>query len=765
MVMSVWRRYLIAGLVVSAICIALPLGIGRDLLYCLIGFSGATAILAGVRRNRPAHPVGWYLIAAGTLVWVLGDGLYAWYQHVLFIQPFPSHADVLYLSAYALFAAGLLGLVQSGGRGRGSNALLDTAIFTVALALPSWLFLVTPTWAAHDAPILTRMVGVAYPFCDVLLFAMLMRLATSVGERNGAFRLTAGSVASLLAADSIFAVSAFVPAFAGHTFLLDFLWLASYVLWGAAALHPSMRALSTRATERIERMSTPCILALAAAVAVSPAIIVGELIAGVPVQNVTIAIASGTLVPLILVRIVRIVRQLENQAKRLEMLADTDHVTGLTNRRHFVERLNDPMVAANPKNNGIVLVQLEKLSELNDTLGHPTTDAILAALGARLCELAHPQALVGRMDSDRFGVLSPSITSDEQASQATASIQEAMECPLDLPGLPDLSVSVEVIVLALVLPQDGTRPELALLRAEAALSVARSRSQLTTRFGFGMETSDMLPPLIIGELREAIENGEIVVYYQPQVEIRSGHVSGVEALVRWQHPLHGLLGPDTFIPSAEQAGLLGPLTQCVLDSALHECAGWRRKGLDLTVAVNLSVRNLLDPGLVAEVRSALRRHGLQARSLELEITESSAMLNPRRSVEVLGELAELGVELSIDDYGTGHSSLAYLQKLPVGRLKIDRSFVTEMTVDRASAAIVKSTIQLARVLGFEVVAEGVQDDATLLRLRDMRCGTAQGFELGPPVEASLVPELIIRIEERMACVLGPPQIGLARPEG
>jgi EAL domain-containing protein (putative c-di-GMP-specific phosphodiesterase class I) len=342
------------------------------------------------------------------------------------------------------------------------------------------------------------------------------------------------------------------------------------------------------------------------------------------------------------------------------------------------------------------------------------------------------------------------------------SIREAVERQFELP---DLSLSVEVSVAALVLPEDGADPEVALLRADVALTVARARSGRTARYGIGMGSADTLAPVVIGELREALERGDIVVHYQPQVEIRSGRVRGVEALVRWQHPRHGRLGPDTFIPAAEQTGLIGPLTHYVLERALQQCARWASNGLDLTVAVNLSVRNLLDPGLVDDVRSALETYGVQAPSLELEITESSAMVNPRRSIEVLGALAALGVQLSIDDYGTGHSSLAYLQKLPVGRLKIDHSFVTGMIVDPASAAIVNSTIELARVLHFEVVAEGVEDDATLLRLRDMRCPTAQGFDLGRPVTASLLPELITHIEDRLCSVLGAPGLSATRPAG
>jgi len=239
-----------------------------------------------------------------------------------------------------------------------------------------------------------------------------------------------------------------------------------------------------------------------------------------------------------------------------------------------------------------------------------------------------------------------------------------------------------------------------------------------------------------------------VLHYQPQVELATGRVVGVEALARWAHPQYGLLGPDAFVQAAEETGLIGRLTQYVLDTALGQCARWRDDGLSLRVAVNLSVRNLLDPGLVDDVRTALRRHGLDATALELEITEGSAMVDPRRSIQVLAALRELGVALSVDDYGTGHSSLAYLQRLPVDRLKIDRSLIAGLLDDEPSTAIVRSTIDLARHLGLDVVAEGVEDDATLRALARMACHSAQGYGLGRPAPADAVPALIATIDER-----------------
>ena len=760
--MAIWRRYLLVGLGVSALCVALPLGVGRDIVNSLIGFSGAAAILVGVRRNRPTHAFAWYLFAAGIATWAFADGLYGWYEHVQLIAPFPSLADVFYLAVYPLFAAGLLVLGRARNTRQGDIGLEETLVLTVGLGLLAWVFLIAPTWTAYDEPLLTRLVGVAYPFCDLLLFAMLMRLVTSAGTLNTAFRLLVGSVGVMLVADGVFAAGAFVPAIAAHAYLLDFGWLLSYVLWGAAALHPSMCELSEPQPDRPLGISTARLAALAAAVSIGPGILGAELIAGRPLDAEPIIIAAGTTVVLVIIRVGRIMRLLQDQTERLSRLADTDNVTGLANRRHFVDRLDKLLGVAHPKATGFLLVDLARFSEISNTLGNRTADAILHAVGVRLGELTGERALVARMGSDTFGVLDPSITSGEEAGRTAVRIREALERPLELP---DLSVSVEARVGSLILPEDGAEPALALLRADVALSVARGRSGHTASYGIELESEATLAPFLIGELGEAIGSGDIVVHYQPQVEIRTGRVYGAEALARWQHPRHGLLGPDAFVPAAEQAGLTGPLFQHVLDSALLQCARWRREGLDLTVSVNLSVRSLLDPGLVDDGRSALARHGLEASALELEITETSAMVDPRRSIHALGELAQLGVKLSIDDYGTGHSSLAYLQQLPVSRLKIDRSFVTEMTVDDASAAIVRSTIELARVLHFDVVAEGVEDDTTLLRLRDMECYAAQGYGLGRPVEAPLLPDLIRAIEERLPGVLGTPTLSRARPGG
>ena len=753
-----WRWFLTVGILVAAGHVLLPPGPGRDLVYTLTAASAVAAIVVGVRRHRPPRPRAWSLLIAGVAITVLGSAMYAWFSFRVPAGQVPFVADVPHLAAYPLFAGGLLVLVGGRGPSDRPNALLDSAILSVGLGLLSWVFLIEPSWTADEGPILDRLVGVAFPLGDVLLFAMLVGFATTAWVLNTATSLLAGSVGVLLVTDSLFQAATFVPVIHAHLPLLDLGWLAAYVLVGAAALHPSVRTLSAPLPDRARPLPQKHLLALAATAMIGPAIIMGELVLGAPLHVWAAVIASVPLVLLVLVRIFRLVRQLESQAEQLSRLADTDFVTGLANGRRFSDRIGRLTKGGHGEIAVLLMIDLERFAEINDTLGHRTGDAMLRAVGERLHQLAGDRALVARVGDHAFGVLDPAVTTGRDADDAATRIRSALEFPLDLRHL---TVSVEASIGVLLLAGDGLEPAVALHRAEVALSAAKVQPSRTARYGAEMETGGTLAPLLIGELRGALEHGEIVLHYQPKVEIGSGRVLGVEALARWQHPRHGLLGPDAFIPAAERTGLIGPFTQYVLDRALRQCADWRNNGLDLTVAVNLSVLNLLDPNLVDDARAALTRYGLPASALELEIPESSAMVDPRRSVRVLGALAEMGVTLSIDDYGTGHSSLTYLQRLPVKRLKIDRSFVAGILVDEGSAAIVHSTIELARHLRLDVIAEGVEDDTTLLALHAMHCHAAQGFGLGRPVAAPLIPALIQRIEDRLPPLFAAPRLGTA----
>jgi EAL domain-containing protein (putative c-di-GMP-specific phosphodiesterase class I) len=282
-------------------------------------------------------------------------------------------------------------------------------------------------------------------------------------------------------------------------------------------------------------------------------------------------------------------------------------------------------------------------------------------------------------------------------------------------------------------PEHGNDPEELLQHADIAMYVAKD-----THAGFVLfdPTQDQHSPrrlALLGELRRAIDQHQLLLHYQPKVDTHSGQVLGVEALVRWQHPTHGLIPPGEFIPLAERTGLIQPLTHYVLDAALGQCHQWRQAGHELSVAVNVSARRLLDLDFPDQVAATLTRWRVPARLLVVEITESTIMADPTHALEILGRLSAMGVQLSIDDFGTGYSSMAYLKNLPVHELKIDRSFVAQLTSDSRDAVIVRSTVDLGRNLGLRVVAEGVEDQATWQALAALGCDAIQGYHISRPV--------------------------------
>ncbi|GGC10777.1 putative bifunctional diguanylate cyclase/phosphodiesterase [Cellulomonas carbonis] len=728
-----------------------PVGLVRDLLFLTIGAYAVAGTVVGIRRNRPRRPRPWYLLAAGLASWVLGDALWVFSDHVLGIDPFPSVADVAYLSAYPLLAAGLHMLLPVRDRRTTVRALLDTAIVGVCVALVLWVAFIEPTWTEPVGTFAQQATAVAYPIGDAVLLGYLVHLGVSSVVRDRSLRLIAASLVLVLVADVAFQSLAYVDQYEGSVFVLDPLFALSYLALAAAALDPSMRAVGDVRPARIEAGGRIAFLTCAA-LFLPVTLLVEDLLAQTP--HVTeAAAAAAVVIGLIAARMVLMLRHIQRQAAHLSALADTDFLTGLLNRRRLVHVLSRRTADARRGAQGrsaVLLLGLDRFTEVNDTLGHRIGDELLRAVAARLRSAAPEGAVLARLGGDVFGVLVPGVADDDDAARHARLLAGLLGDPV---VVSDLGVDVEGGVGFVVLPDDGADPAELLHRADVALSAARGVADRVARYDPRMELGGALAPELMAELGAAMAAGQVVVHYQPQVDVCSGRVVGAEALVRWQHPVHGLLGPNAFIPAAERTGQIRPLTRLVLDHALAECARWQADR-PLSVSVNLSVRNLLDPAIVDDVRDALERHRLDPSLVELEITETSAMVDQARSATALRALAALGVTLSIDDYGTGYGSLAYLQELPVQRLKIDRSFVSDLRRSHASAAIVRSVVDLSQRLGLSVVAEGVEDDETLVLLRDMRCDLAQGFGLGRPVPADRLCDVVRRIDAHVPAVLG-----------
>jgi diguanylate cyclase (GGDEF)-like protein len=422
-------------------------------------------------------------------------------------------------------------------------------------------------------------------------------------------------------------------------------------------------------------------------------------------------------------------------SRRLRHQALHDDLTDLPNRVLLYERMEDA-IADVVRGGGIaalLLIDLDRFKEVNDTLGHDYGDRLLEEVAQRLRDTVRRCDTLARLGGDEFAVLVRDVPHRGAVAEVAGRLQDAMARPFVLNGFTavlDASVGIAYC------PDHGNDVHQLVQRADVAMYDAkRSRTGIETyaedRDPYSAERLQLL-----GELRAAIAAGELVLHYQPKVDVGSDTVLGVEALVRWEHPRRGLLPPSEFVPLAERTGAIGDLTRWVLDTALAQLRVWRDAGLELTMAVNLAAPNIVDeslPGLVGEL---LERWGVPGDRLECEISEHTVMADPHRAINVLERLRALGVRLSLDDFGTGHSSLAYLKRLPLDEVKIDRSFVIGMAENSNDAAIVRSTIDLARNLGLEVVAEGVESEAVLRDLGALSCDVAQGFFLGRPLPAA-----------------------------
>ncbi|MGO9960394.1 MAG: putative bifunctional diguanylate cyclase/phosphodiesterase [Solirubrobacteraceae bacterium] len=425
----------------------------------------------------------------------------------------------------------------------------------------------------------------------------------------------------------------------------------------------------------------------------------------------------------------------KRRSEKLQRVATTDELTGLANRERFGAALEERIVAARATGARfpVMLIDLDRFKEINDTLGHHYGDVLLHDLGPRLVSTIGEGSLVARLGGDEFGILlSADAGSVAGLELALRRIQKCVSAPFTVD---EFSLEVGASVGVASFPQDGEDSHALLRCADVAMYAAKEAQTGYKIYSAEQNQHSVRRLSILADIRHALASDEIVVHFQPIVDVDDLSVRGAEALVRWEHPARGLIPPAAFVQIVEQTGLIGPLTRHVLERSIAECAGWRRAGRQLSVAVNLSVRNLLDRDLPAEIGRLLAAYSLPADALGLEITERMIMSDPERALATVGRLSELGVRLSVDDFGTGYSSLANLRRMPITDLKIDRSFVSPMLRSESDLIIVSSTINLGHDLGLKIIAEGVEDGATLDRLAAMRCDLAQGYHVSRPMPA------------------------------
>jgi diguanylate cyclase (GGDEF)-like protein len=380
-------------------------------------------------------------------------------------------------------------------------------------------------------------------------------------------------------------------------------------------------------------------------------------------------------------------------------------------------------------------MDLDRFKDVNDALGHHHGDLLLKQVGPRVLSMLRESDTIARLGGDEFAVLLPA-TDISGATVAAQKILEALERPFVVEGF-FLEIGASIGIAAF--PEHGEDTDMLMRRADVAMYQAK---QSGSGYAVYISEHDRHSPrrlALMGELRHAVERREMVLYYQPKIDLKTGKTVGVEALVRWQHPQHGLIPPDQFITLAEHTGVIKTLTLWVLSDAIRQILEWHQAGMEISVAVNLSPRNLQDLQLPDQIAELLQTQGVRPDWLELEITEGAIMADPGRAMEILTRLRTMGIRISIDDFGAGYSSLSYLRRLPVSAIKVDKSFVIGMTASEDDAVIVRSTVDLAHNLGLKVVAEGVESREVLDRLVAMGCDAAQGNYINRPVPAADLP--------------------------
>ncbi|GMR20723.1 MAG: hypothetical protein BMS9Abin36_1319 [Gammaproteobacteria bacterium] len=426
--------------------------------------------------------------------------------------------------------------------------------------------------------------------------------------------------------------------------------------------------------------------------------------------------------------------ELMRQTASMEHLASHDSLTGLPNRMLLSDRLQQTIASSqrNQSSFAFLLMDLNDFKEINDTLGHLAGDLVLQEIAVRLRATMRRSDTVARLGGDEFAIILPA--AQKKVIEIVAQkLHDVMEQTFVIENQQlQLGGSFGVALF----PDHGDNSTDLMRHADVAMYEAKRIGSSCVIFRDDLVHDTLNQLTLAGELRKGIARGDMVVYYQPKIDLRTGTVRGAEALVRWQHPKRGLISPNEFIAVAERTGLIEPLTFWVIDEAMRQVKAWRQMGLQLDVAVNLSARSLHDRQLPDKIEDIVRKQGADMRWLELELTESMIVADSLRAEEILSRFHEQGIKISIDDFGTGYSSLAHLQKLPVSVIKIDRSFVMNLSDNENDAAIVRATIELGHALGLTVVAEGVEHQAALLLLQELGCDLAQGYYFAPPCPAA-----------------------------
>ncbi|HEX7597193.1 MAG TPA: EAL domain-containing protein, partial [Polyangia bacterium] len=575
---------------------------------------------------------------------------------------------------------------------------------------------------------LAMAVAVAPPAFDLVLIAAIAGIAALRGVRMGSrWALLVCGLLAFTAADVVYGLEVTAGTYVQGT-MLDAGWaigLALMAMWVDSAAQG--RRTATQAPRPATRATALAVSSLAT-IAGLTVLVVGT---RVPVSTLAVILAGVTLVAAA-ARSELAVRLLARMAEQRLRAAATDELTGLPNRRALYAEALTRLVESRHRTHALLMLDLDKFKEVNDNLGHRAGDQLLIQVGARLRENLRGDDVLARLGGDEFAVLLDDAGHDEAVNTA-ARLCAAVSEPFFVEGI---SLNSSVSIGIALSPDDGLDLSALLRKADIAMYKAKTLSTGHHVYCIADDADDAAKLQMVDELRVAMTSDQLILHYQPKVDLDTSQVHSVEALVRWNHPTRGLLYPDAFLSLVEDSGLMPSLTRAVLTLALDQVADWHGQGQQLTVAVNLSASSLVDSDLPGKVASMLAARGVPPHALQLEITEEFLLADRDRARSILTQLRDSGVQISVDDYGTGYSTLSYLRDLPIDELKLDRSFITPMTHDARTLALVSSTIDLAHSLGIRMVAEGVETTGAYTELTRLGCDQAQGYLMSRPIPAA-----------------------------
>jgi diguanylate cyclase (GGDEF)-like protein len=748
--LPLWLGFLLVGLAVLALAASGLLGNLEPPAVFALGLATVGALVLGIERNRPSVAWPWWAIVGAIVLFLVGGAMRV-ELHTLgeLTSKRSLIPDLFSLPGYALGAAGLLGFarVRHAGRQQHFGVVLDGTIAALAILAVAWVYVIDPVLFRHHAPMTVRLVLTSYPAMSIFLVVVTVRIAFSPHqERVLSYWFLLCAMIAMFVGDTLYMfVDSDILAVPGR--MLDLPYGFAFVATAVMALHPSMRALTEPDVQRPQAASPGRIVLVAIALLV-PAIITLQHPFSTMRDRIVLFFVIVSLTAAAVMRIVQALHVAERSEARLAYQATHDSLTGLPNRRMMHQHLTRALqrAAVDDSHVALLFLDLDRFKLVNDTLGHTHGDELLVAVAQRLQMHVRPTDLVTRIGGDEFMIVLGELVSLSQALELANRLRFCLRSPFEVNGM-EFYVSASIGLAFAAGDDPGADAEILVRDADTAMYQAKDAGRdAVAVFDESMRTRVSERVELENDLRHAVDLRQLHLVYQPIVRIPHGPIEGVEALVRWAHPTLGVIPPARFIPLAEESGLIVDIGNWVLEEAVHQLAAWRGVASsmdDLYVSVNLSAAQLHDDRLVELIRDALWRNGLDGSALCLELTESVVMQDPTVAAAVFSDLRNLNVRLSIDDFGTEYSSLAYLKRFPVTSLKIDKSFVDSIgDADSSDATLIAAVVAMAHALGVTTIAEGVETTSQSERLVELGCDAVQGYLFSRPVRAERLPYVV-----------------------